>query len=97
MCIFDALSISCLVRTLVVQTLHSYIPQLSFNTCIISFQGPYTPHWEVFKTCKGPKQGDCGLFQILDASNMSNVHFHLEIDKECPVTAVNNTLLKNEH
>lgn len=44
--------------------------------------------WEKFEVCKGPKQVDCGKFEIKNAQNMSDVVFLLDIPKDCPATAV---------
>lgn len=55
---------------------------------LILFQGPYEIGWEKFETCKGPKQGECGKFEIKNSQNMSDVVFLLDFPKDCPATSV---------
>lgn len=52
------------------------------------FQGPYELSWVVFDTCKGPKPADCGKYSISDKTNMSDVIFTFDFEKECPITTV---------
>uniref|UniRef100_A0A2A4J285 MD-2-related lipid-recognition domain-containing protein n=1 Tax=Heliothis virescens TaxID=7102 RepID=A0A2A4J285_HELVI len=49
--------------------------------------GPYEVVWEKFETCKGPKQSECGLFEIKNSENMSDIVFHLDFPKDCPASS----------
>lgn len=44
--------------------------------------------WELLEICKGPKQNDCGTFEIVNVQNMSDVIFLLDFPKDCPATMV---------
>ncbi|XP_050553029.1 uncharacterized protein LOC118273139 [Spodoptera frugiperda] len=49
--------------------------------------GPYQIEWEKFEECKGPKQGECGKFEIKSSQNKSDVVFSLDFPKDCPATS----------
>ncbi|KAH9632751.1 hypothetical protein HF086_013123 [Spodoptera exigua] len=49
--------------------------------------GPYQIEWEKFEECKGPKQSECGKFEIKSSQNKSDVVFLLDFPKDCPATS----------
>ncbi|XP_075991758.1 uncharacterized protein LOC142987092 [Anticarsia gemmatalis] len=42
--------------------------------------------WRTFEICKGPKQGECGKFEVANSQNMSDVVFFLDFPRDCPAT-----------
>lgn len=57
-------------------------------TLVLLFQGPYLMELEKFEVCKGPKQTECGKFEIKNSQNMSDVVFLLDFPRDCPATSV---------